>query len=52
MTEMPFLVAGALWLGAAPIQDQPMSLFITSVGPGNGADLGGLDGLYYCFAVR
>ena len=33
-------------LGAAPVfaQNQPMGFFITSVGPGNGANLGGLAG--------
>ncbi len=39
-------LAGALLLGArhVPPQDPPMSFFITSVGSGNGADLGGLAG--------
>ena len=31
-------------LGQAPIRAQEMSFFITSRGPGNGADLGGLSG--------
>lgn len=31
-------------LGAASAQDDAMSFFITSAGPGNGADLGGLAG--------
>ncbi len=39
----------ALGLGAAQAQDSAMSFFITSVGPGNGADLGGLAGAdAYC----
>jgi hypothetical protein len=41
--------AGALLLllgsiGAAPAQQSEMTFFVTSAGPGNGADLGGLDG--------
>ncbi|MFQ5702889.1 MAG: hypothetical protein ACE5HT_02595 [Gemmatimonadales bacterium] len=48
MSKMRFLLA-ALPLAlvgstSAPIQDSAMSFFITSVGPGNGADLGGLAG--------
>ncbi|QDZ01032.1 hypothetical protein FQ775_11910 [Nitratireductor mangrovi] len=42
-----FLVAAALLAGgvlAANAQDNSMSFFITSAGPGNGADLGGLEG--------
>ncbi len=31
-------------LAVAGAQDAPMTFFITSIGPGNGADLGGLDG--------
>lgn len=31
-------------IGAATAQDLPMSFFVTSQGPGNGADLGGLAG--------
>ena len=40
------LVASLLSLGAgsAPQQTPPMSFFITSAGPGNGANLGGLEG--------
>ena len=41
------LVAAALFAGgllAASAQDNSMSFFITSAGPGNGADLGGLEG--------
>ena len=41
---MPAL-AIALFMGAnQPQQNQPMSFFITSAGPGKGADLGGLEG--------
>ncbi len=40
---MTKLVA-VLAVGAALQQDPPMSFFITSAGPGNGADLGGLAG--------
>ena len=46
------LATAALSLGlcaGAQAQDSEMSFFITSVGPGNGADLGGLDGAdAYC----
>jgi hypothetical protein len=44
------MAALSLGLGAgAPAQETEMSFFITSVGPGNGADLGGLDGAdAYC----
>ena len=40
------LVAALAVLGSAPLdaQDSRMSFFITSAGPGNGADLGGLRG--------
>jgi hypothetical protein len=40
------VVATVLFYGAAPApqQAQRMSFFITSAGPGNGANLGGLDG--------
>ena len=35
--------------GHASAQDDPLGFFITSVGPGNGGDLGGLDGAdAYC----
>lgn len=46
MTRLTAVLASALLLGAAgaPQQDNPMSFFITSVGPGNGANLGGLEG--------
>jgi len=46
--------ATALLLGAAPALQQahPMSFFITSVGSGNGADLGGLEGAdAHCHAL-
>ena len=33
-----------LGLGAAQAQDNQMSFFVTSAGPGNGANLGGLEG--------
>lgn len=41
-----FLVAMGTSMGLtpAPAQDTSMSFFITSVGPGDGADLGGLEG--------
>lgn len=46
MTKLAFLITGVLVIGAQPAlaQDHPLSFFITSVGPGNGADLGGLAG--------
>lgn len=46
MTKVAVVLAGLLVVGAgtAPQQDTAMSFFITSVGPGNGADLGGLAG--------
>jgi hypothetical protein len=44
MTKTLVVLFGALLLAAQPVQDQPMSFFITSAGPGNGADLGGLTG--------
>ncbi len=48
MTRTRFLLAALplSFLGSnlAPMQDAPMSFFITSAGPGNGADLGGLAG--------
>ena len=41
-------VLGAYFVEAqqppAPAQQQPMSFFVTSAGPGNGANLGGLAG--------
>jgi hypothetical protein len=50
MTTKPILglLAGAAMLFAAipgaQAQDNPMSFFVTSVGPGKGGDLGGLEG--------
>jgi hypothetical protein len=39
-----FIASSGVMLGPARGQQQPMSFFITSVGPGNGAALGGLEG--------
>lgn len=46
MTKLVAVLGVALLVGVPPHtqQDQPMSYFITSVGLGNGADLGGLAG--------
>ena len=46
MTKVFAVFAGVLMVSVQPHprQDQPMSFFITSVGSGNGADLGGLAG--------
>ncbi|MGH7698966.1 MAG: hypothetical protein ACREMJ_00370 [Gemmatimonadales bacterium] len=44
MSKIALILAGALLVAATPVQQPPMSFFITSVGPGNGADLGGLAG--------
>ncbi len=46
MTKLVVVLGAALLVGVPPRaqQDQPMSFFITSVGLGNGADLGGLAG--------
>jgi hypothetical protein len=46
MTKVFAVFAVVLMVSVQPYhrQDQPMSFFITSVGPGNGADLGGLVG--------
>jgi len=41
LASATFLVAGAV---GALAQENQMSFFITSAGPGNGADLGGLEG--------
>ncbi len=38
------LLAAGIAAGASAQQQSPMTFFITSVGKGNGADLGGLDG--------
>jgi len=46
MTKLVAVLGTALLVGvfSRPQQDRPMSFFITSVGVGNGADLGGLAG--------
>ena len=46
MIRLIAFLAGTLILGAEPVlpQDQPMTFFVTSVGSGKGADLGGLAG--------
>jgi hypothetical protein len=46
MTKVAAVLTGLLLVGAGPaLQQQPrMSFFITSVGPGDGANLGGLEG--------
>ena len=48
MNKMSFalslMIPCALALQPVPAQDTSLSFFITSAGPGNGADLGGLDG--------
>lgn len=45
---LSFLAAGAALLAAVPVpavaQEHPLTFFITSRGPGKGADLGGLEG--------
>jgi hypothetical protein len=38
------IVFAALGIGAADAQENPMSFFVTSVGVGDGANLGGLEG--------
>ena len=38
------LLAAGIAAGASAQQQSPMTFFVTSVGKGNGADLGGLDG--------
>ncbi len=46
------IIVSALGLHAASAQDTGMSFFITGVGPGNGADLGGLEGAdAYCLRL-
>lgn len=46
------IIVSALGVHAASAQDTSMSFFITSVGPGNGADLGGLAGAdAYCLRL-
>jgi hypothetical protein len=46
MTRITLLMAAALTAGtfAAQAQDATMSFFVTSAGPGHGANLGGLEG--------
>lgn len=45
MSKIVTVCASTLLLGGlTPLQAPPMSFFITSAGPGNGADLGGLAG--------
>lgn len=46
MSKLIGVLIGVLFLGGGIVaqQDQSMSFFITSAGPGNGADLGGLAG--------
>lgn len=46
MTKVLMILTAALLVGIPPVseQDHAMSFFITSVGSGNGADLGGLEG--------
>ena len=54
MTRLVTVLGVALLVGVPPAaqQDQPMSFFITSVGSGNGADLGGLEGAdRHCLAL-
>ncbi len=53
MSKMRFLLAAVplVLLGSSPrsVQEPAMSFFLTSTGPGNGADLGGLEGAdRYC----
>lgn len=45
MKRAAVILSSVLVLGACPARQQPaMTFFLTSAGPGNGADLGGLDG--------
>ncbi|MGD2135586.1 MAG: hypothetical protein PVF27_05470 [Gemmatimonadales bacterium] len=44
MTKIAAILAAVLTVAAAAVQEPEMSFFITSAGPGNGADLGGLAG--------
>jgi hypothetical protein len=46
MIRLMLVLTGILLLGAQvpPQQPEPMTFFVTSAGPGNGADLGGLAG--------
>ena len=46
------IIVSALGVQVASAQDTSMSFFITSAGPGNGADLGGLEGAdAYCLRL-
>jgi hypothetical protein len=50
--KLTVLLAAALLAGAAHAQQANMTFFVTSVGKGNGADLGGLDGAdAYCSSL-
>ena len=55
MKWIPTILVGGLAIalpGHGSAQDDPLGFFITSVGPGNGGDLGGLDGAdAYCQAL-
>ncbi|PYP93517.1 MAG: hypothetical protein DMD34_12045 [Gemmatimonadetes bacterium] len=54
MSKATVVLASLLVLGARPVlrQTAPMSFFITSAGPGKGADLGGLAGAdRHCHAL-
>jgi len=44
MTKLAVILAAVVTIAAASAQQHAMSFFITSVGSGNGADLGGLAG--------
>jgi len=45
MIRVMLVLSAMLLLGAQrPLQQEPMTFFVTSAGPGNGADLGGLAG--------
>ena len=43
-TAVICLACAAIWSGAAAAQDNPLGVFVTSVGTGKGGDLGGLAG--------
>lgn len=52
MKRLALTIALLVAAGQAPAQDAQMSFFITSENPGNGADLGGLDGAdAYCTSL-
>jgi hypothetical protein len=49
---VPALLAGLGWLAAAQAEPGEMTFFVTSVGKGKGADLGGLEGAdAHCLAL-